>query len=84
MTPQAHVVLKHLQEVGSITNVEAHMVHKIRSVSRRITEISDAGYAISKQRRSDATGQKYVRYAYLGKYLGNGGGLLVGNVAVAA
>ncbi|AOK28865.1 hypothetical protein AQ611_04910 [Burkholderia singularis] len=63
LTPQAQIVLRHLQSVGSITNVEANAVHRVRSLSRRITEIQDAGYRINKVRRRDCTGQQYVRYS---------------------
>lgn len=63
LSPQAETVLRHLRNVGSITNVEANAVHRIRSLSRRITEIRDAGYQIDKKRRRDTTGQAYVRYS---------------------
>lgn len=63
LSPQAKTVLRHLQTVGSITNVEANAVHRIRSLSRRITEIGDAGYRVEKKRRRDVTGQIYVRYS---------------------
>ena len=66
LSPQSQVVLTHLRTAGSISNVEAHAVHRIRSLSRRITEISDAGYAISKERKRDVTGQIYVRYSLKG------------------
>lgn len=62
MTPQAQLVLGHLTAHGSITNVEAHIVHKVRSVSARITEIRNAGYNVEKEQRSDVTGQRYVKY----------------------
>jgi len=62
MTPQAHKVLGHLKTAGSITNVEAHAVLRVRSVSRRITELVDAGYHIYKEMKKDSTGQRYVRY----------------------
>lgn len=61
--PQTEQVLRHLKIAGSITNVEAHMVLKVRSVSRRITELRDAGYRISKSWHTDTTGQKYIRYS---------------------
>ena len=64
MTPQAKIVLNHMQAAGSISNVEAHAVLKVRSVSRRITEIANAGYVIRKERKVDTTGQRYVRYVY--------------------
>jgi hypothetical protein len=70
MTPQATIVLKHLAAVGSITNVEAHAVHKVRSVSRRITEIRDHGYLVHKEHRKDINGQRYVRYVFAGRIAG--------------
>lgn len=62
LSPQARDVLKHLERAGSITNVDAHIVLKVRSVSRRITELVDAGYVINKEHRRDSTGQRYVKY----------------------
>lgn len=62
LSPQANAVLKHLESAGSITNVEAHAVLRCRSVSRRITELCDAGFDISKSWKKDSTGQRYVRY----------------------
>lgn len=62
MSPQATRVLEHLQRAGSITAVEAQAVHRIRSVSRRITEIARAGYRIKKVHKKDVLGQRYCRY----------------------
>lgn len=62
VSPQAQRVLGHLKAAGSITNVEANAVHGIRSVSRRITELRDAGHRIDKQQKRDTLGQRYVRY----------------------
>lgn len=69
LSPQASRVYDHLLRAGSITNVEANAVHRVRSVSRRITEIGDAfdaaavsNFDIRKEFRRDATGQRYVRY----------------------
>ena len=62
MSPQSAVVLKHLLAQGSITAVEAQAVHRVRSVSRRITEIQDAGFWVDKVQSKDVTGQRYVRY----------------------
>lgn len=62
MTPQAKLVLEHMRVTGSITNVEAHAVLRVRSVSRRITELLDAGFNIHKLRKTDSTGQLYVKY----------------------
>lgn len=63
LTPQALRVLDHLKKVGHITNVEAHMVLKCRSVSRRITELRDAGYPIRREFKKDSQGQRYARYS---------------------
>jgi len=62
MTPQAQQVLNHLIYAGSITNVEAHTVLRVRSVSRRITELRRLGFPITKEWRTDSTGQRYIRY----------------------
>lgn len=62
LSPQAVMVLKHMEEVGSISNVEAHSVLKVRSVSRRITELRDAGFEINKEQKLDSQGQRYVKY----------------------
>jgi predicted transcriptional regulator len=62
LSPQALTVLNHLEAAGSITNVDAHVVLKVRSVSRRITELTDAGYVINKEWKRDTTGQRYVKY----------------------
>lgn len=62
LSPQANKVLEHLEATGTITNVEANAVLKVRSVSRRITELNDAGFDISKEHLRDSQGQRYVRY----------------------
>jgi len=67
LEPQAKAVLDHLMLHGSVTNMEANVVLKVRSVSRRITDISRAGYTIAKKVCHDTTGQRYVRYI-LGEY----------------
>jgi hypothetical protein len=67
LSPQATKVLEHMQKTGSISNVEAHAVHRVRSVSRRMTEIDralvDSGYRIDKEFKRDVTNQRYVRYS---------------------
>lgn len=62
LPPQERTVLDHLIERGSITNMEAHTVHRIRSVSRRISSLTRAGVGIRKDRKVDPAGQPYVRY----------------------
>jgi hypothetical protein len=63
LSPQAIKVLEHLEASGSITNCEAHTVLKCRSVSRRITELQDAGFDVDKTHSRDSQGQRYVRYS---------------------
>jgi len=63
LTPQSRVVLNHLKAAGSITAVEASAVHRVRSLSRRITEISDEGFKVKKEHKKDVNGQRYVRYS---------------------
>lgn len=63
LSPQAKTVLKHLLSVGSITNVEAHAVHRVRSLSRRVSELGEACIKVSKEYKKDVNGQRYVRYS---------------------
>lgn len=64
---QEKIVLDHLRTVGHITNMEANIVHGIRSVSRRITELQRRGYDIKKTTCHDATGQRYTKYELAGQ-----------------
>jgi len=64
LTPQALLVLRHMVKTGSISNVEAHAVLKVRSVSRRITEIQrNTGVIVDKTIKQDSQGQRYTRYS---------------------
>lgn len=69
LSPQSAKILDHLKIAGSISNVEAHAVHRCRSLSRRITEIVRAlrgtGYRIDKKTQRDVTGQRYTRYYFV-------------------
>lgn len=62
MSPQSRIVANHLKATGNITAVEAQAVHRIRSVSRRITELLDNGFEIIKEQKRDVNNQRYVRY----------------------
>lgn len=62
ITPQLRTIAKHFKNHGSITNVEAHAVYGIRSVSSRVAELRNLGLTINKDQRKDATGQRYTRY----------------------
>lgn len=64
LTPQAHTVLTHITKAGSITQREAIVDHSVQSLTRRITEIRDAGFDIAAEfRYHPITGQRYARYS---------------------
>ena len=60
--PMAQMILRHLEDKGSITSVEAQALYRCRSLSRRITDIKQWGFPISSELKTDATGQRYARY----------------------
>jgi hypothetical protein len=65
LTPQALTILTHLKNAGTITQREAIMDHSVQSLTRRITELRDAGYTIpGKWKKHPITGQRYMRYSF--------------------
>lgn len=62
LSPQCQTVLNHLTKAGSITPGEAAMVHQIRHLPRRILDLKEAGYKISRKLCKDVNGQRYARY----------------------
>jgi hypothetical protein len=68
LTPNALKVLEHLENSkgNTVTNVEAIVVLKVMSVSRRITELQDAGFDIEKTHKRDTAGTRYVQYKLVG------------------
>jgi len=64
--PQTRMLLDHFSDKRSITAVEAAALYRIRSLSRRIVDLTKGGHRFSKQHNVDPTGQRYVRYHYLG------------------
>lgn len=62
MPPMTLSIFNHLKAVGSITQVEAQALYRCRSLSRRITDIKQAGYSVRREMRKDHTGQRYARY----------------------
>ena len=63
LTPQGRTVLNHIRKCGSITQREAIMDHSIQSLTRRITELRDAGFDIvSEWKHHKITHQRYMRY----------------------
>ena len=64
ISPQASVVLNHILTAGSITQREAILDHSVQSLTRRITELRDAGWDISREdKRHPLTDQRYARYS---------------------
>ena len=67
LTPQAKTILNHLNEAGTITQREAIMDHSVQSLTRRITEIRDAGFSVpGVWKVHPTTGQRYMRYSFSG------------------
>jgi hypothetical protein len=64
LTPQAHTVYRHMRDAGSITQREAILDHSVQSLTRRITEINDAGIRTKREdKRHPLTNQRYARYS---------------------
>lgn len=59
---QVQLIEKHLRDVGSISNIEAQALYRVRALPRRISDLEEAGFAIRRERKLDNTGQRYVRY----------------------
>ena len=55
-------ILDHLMKVGSISFLEAWTLYAVRSLPRRIKDLREQGHEIVSSRRTDNTGQRYVRY----------------------
>lgn len=66
MTPQVQTIYTHLQQHGSISQAEAGLVYKIRSLPRRISDLKLAiepkGFTVISTLKKDPTGQRYARY----------------------
>ena len=60
---QNHKILLHLNDVGSISWVEANDLYRVRSLTRRIADLREAGYDIVGEWRKDRLGQRYTRYS---------------------
>ncbi len=61
------LIKTHLVRERSITNVEAQALYRCRSLTKRISELRQAGMKITPIWNKDVTGQRYVRYFYMGK-----------------
>lgn len=60
---QNEKIISHIKKAGSITVREALVEYSIQSLTKRIQELREAGYAIvSNVKYHPVTRQKYVRY----------------------
>lgn len=64
---QTDLLLDHFKRFPTITSVEASAMFKIRSLSRRINDLEELGYRVTRETKFDTMGQKYVRYHFWGK-----------------
>ena len=62
MPTQVEQLIKHFDQVDSISPMEAHTVYKIRSLPRRIMDMKVLGYQFESAWNTDLTGQRYKRY----------------------
>jgi hypothetical protein len=62
LPPQTREVLSLLKSKGSLTAIEAGGVIRARSLPKRISELKEAGVAITAETKHDHTGQRYARY----------------------
>lgn len=60
---QTQKILDHLTKVGSISWVEANDLYRVRSLTRRIADLREAGHEIVGEWRKDHLGQRYTRYS---------------------
>ena len=60
---QTQKILDHLTKVGSISWVEANDLYRVRSLTRRIADLREAGHDIVGEWRKDRLGQRYTRYS---------------------
>ena len=60
---QNQKIAEHLQNVGSISWVEANDLYRVRSLPRRIADLREAGHEIVSEWRKDHLGQRYTRYS---------------------
>ncbi len=63
-TPQQRILLAHLREraTAGLSQFEALHLYRIASLSRRITDLRQAGVPIRREMRKDPTGRAYARY----------------------
>jgi len=64
---QMEMLIQHFTENDSISDGEAQLVYRIRSLPRRIMDLKNRGYVFDHQWNRDATGQRYIRYVLVSR-----------------
>jgi hypothetical protein len=60
---QNETIIRHLKKAKSISQREAIVDYSIQSLSKRISELRQAGFnIITKHKKHPVTGQRYARY----------------------
>jgi hypothetical protein len=62
LSGQKHTIFEHLKIRGSISQVEAQEVYRIRRLAARISEMKSDGYPIMTVMKKDLSNQKYAKY----------------------
>ena len=65
-TSQKNTLLNHFKARPNISGVEASAMYRVRSLSRRINDLEADGYTFRREMKKDPTGQRYVRYHFVG------------------
>ncbi len=68
--PQTQLLLDYFKRHKDISHFEASGMFKIRSLSRRVNDLEEKGHNFFRETKVDDTGQRYVRYHYLGHRVG--------------
>ena len=61
-TNMDEMIKRHLLSLGTITGCEAGSLYKTRCLTSNIARLRASGLTIISERKTDATGQRYVRY----------------------
>lgn len=65
VTPQARMVLSHLERRGSISPMEAIITYGITRLAARIFELREIGITVITSLKRDEKGKPYARYTLL-------------------
>lgn len=61
---QREQIVRHLQQYGSISPLEARHVYGIERLASRVDELRQGGHSIETRTKRDARGKRYAEYAY--------------------